>query len=291
MNLTGSIAALVTPFVQGEVDYKALADLVEWHVSEGTSALAVCATTGESPTLSRQERYDVLAAAAASARGRLPVIAGIGTNCTREAVDLAGLARQAGADAVLHATGYYNKPTQAQIINHFRVLDQACELPILLYNIPSRTGIELTIDTVAILSELDRVRGIKDSTGQVGRVSLEMRRVRKPFAFLSGDDMTALGYFAHGGVGSISVTANVAPKAYARFAQAALEGDFATARELNATLCELHSALFIEPSPGGAKYALSRLGLCRDELRLPMTSVTEQARARIDEAMSALGLL
>lgn len=288
MKLTGSIAALVTPFNQGKVDDKALSELVEWHIAEGTSALAVGATTGESPALTVQERFDLLSLAVRVARGRLPIIAGLSSNHTREAILLATSAREAGADAILHATGFYNKPTQSQLIGHFKELDAVSELPILLYNIPSRTGIELSVDTVATLAGLPRVQGIKDSTGNVSRVTEERLRITKPFSFLSGDDATALGYLAHGGMGSISVTANLVPRRYAEFIRAAREGDFLRARELNDRMMALHRALFLEPNPAGIKYALSRQGLCRNELRLPMTPVSEAVQEQIDQAMQAL---
>jgi len=291
MPFTGSIPALVTPFHEGQVDLAAIAGLVEWHIAEGSDALAVCATTGESPTLSLAERRDILVTAVKVARGRLPIIAGANSNSTRDAIALVAQAREAGVDGVLHATGFYNKPTQAQLIGHFAALDQACELPVLLYNIPSRTGIELSVDTVATLSALPSVVGIKDTTGQLSRLSLERQRITKPFAFLSGDDSSALGYIAHGGQGSISVTANLVPRRYAQFIHAATRGDFATARTLHDALCSLHAALFVEPSPGGIKYAMSRLGLCRNELRLPMTPVTEAACEVIDTAMQRLGLM
>ncbi len=288
MKLTGSIAALVTPFDQGKVDDKALSELVEWHIAEGTAALAVGATTGESPSLTVQERFDLLSLAVRVARGRLPIIAGLSSNSTREAILLATSAREAGADAILHATGFYNKPTQSQLIGHFKELDAVSELPILLYNIPSRTGIELSVDTVATLAGLPRVQGIKDSTGNVSRVTEERLRITKPFSFLSGDDATALGYLAHGGMGSISVTANLVPRRYAEFIRAAREGDFLRARELNDRMMALHRALFLEPNPAGIKYALSRQGLCRNELRLPMTPVPDAVQEQIDRAMQAL---
>jgi 4-hydroxy-tetrahydrodipicolinate synthase len=291
MKFSGSIPALITPFVDDRFDVGTLSALIDWHVEQGSSGLVICGTTGECPTLTHEEHVTVIREAVRLAKGRIPIIAGAGSNSTQEALALTVAAEKAGADALLHVTGYYNKPTQRQVIEHFRRIDQATQLPILVYNIPSRTGQELTVDTIVELSALEHVTGVKDSTGDVGRVTLERLRIAKPFAFLSGDDGTALGYIAHGGAGCISVTANVAPALCAQMCVAAQAGRMADARALQDRLMPLHMALFLEPSPGGVKYAMSRLGLCRNELRPPLGVIGAQAKAAIDAAMSVAGLL
>lgn len=290
MKFSGSIPALITPFTNDAVNFDTLAKLIEWHIAEGSSALVICGTTGECPTLSHQEQFETIATAVKIARGRIPIIAGAGSNCTREALDLTSLAKKAGADAALHATGYYNKPSQAQVIEHFRAVDAASELPIIVYNIPSRTGIEFSIETMAKLAEFKNIVGVKDSTGNVARLSQERIRINKEFSYLSGDDGTVLGYMAHGGAGCISVTANIVPRMYADFIAAGLKGDFETARSLQDKMIELHMSLFIEPSPGGAKYALSRMGLCENTLRAPITPITDAARERMDIALARVGI-
>jgi len=290
MRLTGSIPALVTPFVDDRFDASTLGALIDWHVEHGSSGLVICGTTGECPTLTHEEHIAVIREAVCLAKGRIPIIAGVGSNSTQEALALIAVAERSGADALLHVTGYYNKPTQRQVIGHFRRLDQATQLPILVYNIPSRTGQELSVDTLVELSMLEHVAGVKDSTGNVGRVTLERLRIAKPFAFLSGDDATALGYIAHGGAGCISVTANVAPALCSEMCAHAQAGRMGEARSLQDRLMPLHMALFLEPSPGGVKYAMSRLGLCRNELRMPLGEISVQAKAAIDAAMAIAGL-
>ena len=290
MKFTGSIPALVTPFRNGEVDFDCLAQLIEWQIAEGSSGLVICGTTGECPTLSYEEQYQVVSFSVTQANKRIPIIAGASSNSTREALHLTDCAEKAGADGVLHATGYYNKPSQAQVIEHYKAIDACTSLPIIVYNIPSRAGIEFSVDTIAVLAQLEQVVGIKDSTGNPARISQERLRIDKPFSFLSGDDATALGYIAHGGHGCISVTANVVPRLYADFIAAALRGDFNQAQVLQQRLISLHMALFIEPSPGGAKYAMAKLGRCENELRLPITPITQAAQERVDAALAlALG--
>ncbi len=290
MKFSGSIPALITPFTNDAVNFETLAKLIEWHIAEGSSALVICGTTGECPTLSHQEQYETIATAVKVARGRIPIIAGAGSNCTREALELTALAKQAGADGTLHATGYYNKPSQAQVIEHFRAIDAAAQLPIIAYNIPSRTGIEFSVDTMAKLAEMPNIVGVKDSTGDMGRLSLERTKIKKEFSYLTGDDSSALGYIAHGGVGCISVTANIVPRMYADFIAAAVKGDFVTARELQDKMIDLHLSLFVEPSPGGAKYALSRMGLCENNLRAPLTPITAAAQEKMDFALAKVGI-
>ncbi|HBP29345.1 MAG TPA: 4-hydroxy-tetrahydrodipicolinate synthase [Advenella kashmirensis] len=290
MLFSGSIPALITPFVHGAYHRATLKSLVQWHISEGSSALVICGTTGEGPTLGCQEFSKVLADAVRFSKGRLPIIAGTGSNSTNAALTLQRIAETTGAEATLHVTGYFNKPTQLQVIEHFRILDRSTRLPIIVYNVPGRTGQELSIETIAELANLENVIGIKDSTGNVARVSLERLMITRPFSFLSGDDATCLGYMAHGGNGCISVTANIAPALCSRMINAAEQGDFKEARSLQDLLMPLHSALFLEPNPAGIKYAMSKLGLCANELRTPLTCVTEKVRLRIDLAMKNAGL-
>jgi 4-hydroxy-tetrahydrodipicolinate synthase len=287
----GSIPAMITPFNGSDIDFSALRSLIDWHIDQGSSALVICGTTGEAPTLSNDEHIAVVEAAVACARGRIPIIAGAGSNSTSEAVALTQSAERAGAAATLHATGYYNKPSQHQLINYYQDIAAATNRPVLLYNIPSRTGVDISIDSIYTLSELGCISGTKDSTGDVSRVTQERLRVTKPFCFLSGDDSTALGYIAHGGHGCISVTANVAPRLYADMISAALSGEFSYARTLQDRMMPLHKALFVEPSPGGIKYAMSRFGLCREDIRAPLTPISDAARAQIDAALAFSGLL
>lgn len=289
MLFSGSIPALVTPFVEGKYHQSTLQRLIDWHVEQGSSGLVICGTTGECPTLSHDEHISVITDAVRFAAGRIPIIAGAGSNATREALALTRASEEAGADGVLHVTGYYNKPTQRQVVEHFAAIDRITRLPILVYNIPARTGQELSVDTIEELAQLEHVVGVKDSTGNVARVTQERARIRKPFTFLSGDDSTSLGYVAHGGGGCISVTANVVPALCARMIAAALANDWPAARDLQDRLMPLHTALFLEPSPAGVKYAMSKLGLCTNELRAPLSCATTASCAAIDEAMAGIG--
>ena len=289
MELKGSIPALITPFDGGEVNFTILNQLIDWHVEQGSSALVICGTTGESPTLDHDEQISIIRQAVEMANGQIPIIAGTGSNCTDEALYLSKAAQDAGADYILHATGYYNNPTQGQVISHFEAINDAVSIPIIVYNIPSRTGMELTVDSISKLAELSNICGVKDSTGSVDRVTLEKKVISKPFSFLSGDDSTALGYMAHGGHGCISVTANIAPKQCAKMFKAALDGDFESARRITDSLMPMHKALFLEPSPAGIKYAMSEKGLCPNELRRPLTPVSADAQKVIDHALMHLG--
>ena len=288
---SGSIPALVTPFHDDRVDVDAVHRLVDWHAREGSSAVVVGGTTGESPTLSDDELALLVRTARDAARGRLAVIAGAGSNVTAHAIASSRVAEQAGADALLHVTGYYNKPSQRQVVEHFRAVAAATRLPILVYNIPSRTGQELSLDTMAALARLETVVGVKDSTNDVARVTRERARIAGPFSFLTGNDTNALGYRAHGGHGCISVTANVAPGLCARMHALADAGDMAGAGSIQDRLMPLHDALFIEPSPAGIKYAMARLDLCREDLRAPLLPVEASTRAAIDDALAIAGLL
>lgn len=286
----GSLVALITPFRRGQIDDVALRRLVDWHVAEGTHGIVACATTGEAPTLSHEEHDRVLKIVVEEVQGGVPVIAGAGSNNTSEALELTRSAERIGAVAALHVTGYYNKPTQEQHYRHFKLIHDATGIPIIIYNIPSRTGIEITVETMAKLAALPRVVGVKDATGNVGRLSDERLKIGSNFAFLSGDDATSLGYMAHGGQGCISVTANVAPRLCADFHERCLADDFVAARILNDRLMPLHRALFIEPNPAGVKCAAELLGLCDGEIRPPMGPVERETRERIHQALTGLQL-
>lgn len=287
----GSIPALVTPFKDGELDLETLAKLVEWHIAEGSHGLVPVGTTGESPTLSHEEHVRVIAEVVKAAAGRVPVIAGAGSNSTEEGIYLIREAERVGADAALVVTPYYNKPTQRGMIAHFKAMHDACNLPIIIYNIPGRSVVDMTPETMAELAGLPRIIGVKDATGKIERVSQQRALCGPDFIQLSGEDATALGFNAHGGVGCISVTANVAPRLCAEFQEATLRGDFARALEYQDRLMPLHEAIFIEPGLCGAKYALSRLGMCSEEVRLPLVPILPETRARIDAAMRHAGLI
>ena len=289
--IKGSMPALVTPFKNGELDLDTLKKLVEWHIEQGSTGLVPVGTTGESPTLSHEEHETVIETVVKAAAGRVPVIAGAGSNSTVEGIRLIRFAEKAGADAALVVTPYYNKPTQAGLIAHFTAMHDACNLPIVIYNIPPRSVIDMTPATMGELAKLPRIIGVKDATGKLERVSQQRITCGPDFIQLSGEDATALGFNAHGGVGCISVTANVAPKLCAEFQQATLRGDYKTALDYQDRLMPLHEAIFIEPGLVGAKYALSVLGLCSDEVRLPLVGLTEGTKDRIKAAMRHAGLI
>ncbi len=287
----GSMPALVTPFRNGELDLETLRKLVEWHIGEGSTGLVPCGTTGESPTLTHEEHETVVAEVIKAAAGRVPVIAGAGSNNTLEAIRLSQHAQSVGADGVLIVTPYYNKPTQRGMIAHFTAVHDCCTLPIIIYNIPPRSVVDMTPATMGKLAELPRIIGVKDATGKLERVSQQRASCGPDFIQLSGEDATALGFNAHGGTGCISVTANVAPRLCAEFQQATLAGDYAKALAYQDQLMPLHEAIFIEPGLVGAKYAMSRLGLCSEEVRSPLTGLEDSTKAAIDAAMSHAGLL
>ncbi|MEL7138664.1 MAG: 4-hydroxy-tetrahydrodipicolinate synthase [Pseudomonadota bacterium] len=289
--LRGSMPALVTPLADGQVDEAALEALVEWQIREGSHGLVPVGTTGESPTLSHDEHRLVVERVVKVADKRVPVVAGAGSNSTVEAVGLAKHAESIGADALLVVTPYYNKPTQAGLIAHYTAIHDACGLPIIIYNIPGRSVIDMSVETMATLAELPRIVGVKDATGDVTRVSKQRAASGAEFVQLSGEDASALGFNAHGGVGCISVTANVAPALCARFQEATLAGDYATALALQDKLMPLHDAIFLEPGLAGAKYGLSLLGHCRNEVRLPLLPISKPVEARIKSAMVHAGLL
>ncbi|HPD93908.1 MAG: 4-hydroxy-tetrahydrodipicolinate synthase [Rhodobacter sp.] len=287
----GSLPALITPFRDGAVDFEALESLVEWHIAEGSHGLVPVGTTGESPTLTHDEHEAVVEAVVKAVKGRVPVIAGAGSNNTVEAIRLIRHAEKVGADAALVVTPYYNKPTQAGLLAHYRALHEASSLPIVIYNIPGRSVIDMTPETMGELAALPRIVGVKDATGKIERVSQQRQTCGRDFVQLSGEDATALGFNAHGGVGCISVTANVAPRLCAEFQEATLRGDFASALDYQDRLMPLHTAIFLEPGVAGAKYAMARLGLCRDDVRLPLVGVSAPVAGAIDAALRHAGLL
>lgn len=287
----GSIPALVTPFRDGAVDHDTLAALVEWHIAEGSTGIVPVGTTGESPTLSHEEHIAVIDTVVRAAAGRVPVIAGAGSNSTAEGVFLIREAEAVGADAALVVTPYYNKPTQAGLIAHFTAMHDACTLPIVIYNIPGRSVVDMTPETMGVLARLPRIIGVKDATGRLERVSQQRAACGPEFVQLSGEDATALGFNAHGGVGCISVTANVAPRLCAEFQAATLAGDYAKALTYQDRLMPLHEAIFLEPGLAGAKYGLSLLGRCSADVRLPLVGLTAPVQERIRAAMAFAGVL
>ncbi|MEO1239590.1 MAG: 4-hydroxy-tetrahydrodipicolinate synthase [Pseudomonadota bacterium] len=287
----GSIPALVTPMKDGAVDYPTLEALVEWHIGAGSSGLVPVGTTGESPTLSHAEHEAVVECVVKAAAGRVPVIAGAGSNNTEEGKGLIRHAAAVGADAALVVTPYYNKPTQAGLIAHYTAMHEAAEIPIIIYNIPGRSIIDMSVATMAELAKLPRIIGVKDATGDITRVSQTRAACGPDFVQVSGEDASALGFNAHGGVGCISVTANVAPALCAEFQAATLAGDYAKALALQDRLMPLHEAIFREPGLAGAKYGLSLLGRCENEVRLPLMTVTAPVEAEMRAAMEHAGLL
>lgn len=287
----GSMPALVTPFSNGALDLDALKRLVDWHIAEGSSGLVPVGTTGESPTLSHDEHEAVIAEVVKAAAGRVPVIAGAGSNNTVETIRFVEFAQKVGADAALVVTPYYNKPTQRGLIAHFTAAHDCADVPIIIYNIPGRSVVDMTPATMAELAKLPRIIGVKDATGDIARVSQQRASCGADFVQLSGEDATALGFNAHGGVGCISVTANVAPRLCAEFQAATLAGDYAKALEYQDKLMPLHEAIFMEPGLVGAKYGLSKLGLCSTEVRSPLTGLEDSTKAAIDAAMAHAGLL
>lgn len=287
----GSIPALVTPFKNGAIDRDAFTNLIERQIEGGSTALVPCGTTGESATLSHAEHKEVVELCIQVARGRVPVIAGAGSNSTREAIELIEHAKTVGADAALVICPYYNKPDQAGLEAHFRAINDAVSLPVILYNVPSRTACDLLPETVAKLASLPNVVGIKDASNDLGRVSMHAALTTgAQFTQLSGEDPSSLGHRVMGGTGCISVTANVAPDLCAQMHAAFDAGDLDKARALDQRLIHLHKAMFLAPSPGPAKYVLAKMGLCSDDVRLPIVSPDEGTKAQIDQAMERAGL-
>ena len=291
MRFQGSITALVTPFNNGGLDERAFRDIVEWQIAEGTDGLVPVGTTGESPTLSHAEHHHVVEWCVDQAKGRVPVIAGAGSNSTVEAVDLARHAEKAGADAVLVVTPYYNKPSQEGLYRHFKAVNDAIGIPIFLYNIPGRSVIDMSVETMARLSQLKNIAGVKDATAKLDRVSLQRAACDPDFIQLSGEDGTALGFNVHGGRGCISVTSNVAPRLCAEFQDACLAGNYAGALKIQDRLMPLHVALFVDNSPAPTKYALSLLGKCSDAIRLPLGPLSDASKRAVRSAMVHAGLV
>jgi 4-hydroxy-tetrahydrodipicolinate synthase len=287
----GSFTALVTPFKNGSLDEKAFRDIVDWQIEEGTNGLVPVGTTGESPTLSHDEHKKVVEWCIDQADGRVPVIAGSGSNSTAEAIELSRHAEDAGADAVLIVTPYYNKPTQEGLYQHYKAINDAIGIPIIIYNIPGRSIVDMSVETMARLYELKNITGVKDATANMARVSQQRAAMGPDFNQLSGEDITALGFMTHGGHGCISVTSNVAPRLCAEFQTACLKGDFAAALRLQDKLSPLHINLFIETSPSPIKYAMSLIGKCADTVRLPMVPASEKAKTAVRQAMVHAGLI
>lgn len=287
----GSFPALVTPFKNGAVDVETLKKLVEWHIGEGSHGLVPVGTTGESPTLTHQEHEMVVEEVVRAAAGRIPVIAGAGSNNTLEGIRLMQHAHKVGADAALVVTPYYNKPTQAGLIAHFTALHDCCDLPIIIYNIPGRSVVDMMPETMGTLAKLPRIIGVKDATGDLARVCAQRITCGKEFIQISGEDATAHGFNAHGGVGVISVTANVAPKLVAQVQEATLAGDYAKALDLQDRLMPLHRAIFVEPGLVGVKYAMSRLGLCSEEVRSPLVGLSDPTKTLVENGMRHAGLI
>lgn len=289
--IQGSMPALVTPFKDGAVDVATLKSLVEWQIESGSSGLVPVGTTGESPTLTHLEHEAVIEEVVKAADGRVPVIAGAGSNNTAEGIRLIQHAERVGADAALVVTPYYNKPTQEGLYQHFKSMHDAADLPIVIYNIPGRSVVDMSVETMARLAELPRIIGVKDATADLSRVPQQRLACGKDFIQVSGEDATALGFNAHGGTGCISVTANVAPALCAEMQNATLSGDYATALEITDRLMPLHIAIFLEPGLAGAKYGLSLLGKCSDKVRLPLVPLSDPTKTAIRDAMVHAGLL
>jgi 4-hydroxy-tetrahydrodipicolinate synthase len=287
----GSFVALITPFRNGKVDEKGFQDFVAWQIAQGTNGLVPCGTTGESPTLSHEEHERVVELCIEVARGRVPVMAGTGSNSTAEAISLTRHAKAAGADAALVVCPYYNRPTQEGLYQHFRAIHDAVDLPLFIYNIPGRSAVDMSVATMARLAELPNIAGVKDATADLVRPLRTRLAIGKGFCQLSGEDATAVPFLAQGGHGCISVTANVAPQACAEMHAAWQRGDLETVAVINDRLMPLHDALFVETSPGPVKYAASLLGRSSADLRLPMAPIAEATATRVEQAMRSAGLL
>lgn len=288
----GSITALITPFRDGTFDEDAFRHFVNWQIEQGTNGLVPCGTTGESPTLDHKEHRRVTEVCIEVAAGRVPVIAGCGSNSTNEAIGLLQHAKDAGADAGLVVTPYYNKPNQEGMFQHFKALNDAVDLPIIIYNIPPRSVVDMDVATMdRCFRELKNIVGVKDATGNLARIPLQRVASGTDFIQLSGEDQTALAFNAHGGHGCISVASNIAPKILSDFQNACQSGDFAKALEIQDCMTPLHDVLFVEPNPGPVKYAAELLGLCAADMRLPLVPITEETKAKVKAAMIHAGLL
>jgi 4-hydroxy-tetrahydrodipicolinate synthase len=290
--LRGSITALITPFADGAVDEKAFSAFIDWQIAEGSHGLVPMGTTGENPTVSHAEHRRILEICVKTANKRVPDIAGCGSNSTAEAVSLIRFAESIGADAILSVVPYYNKPTQEGMFQHFSAVAEATRLPIIVYSVPGRTVVDVAVETLARLRERHaNIAGAKDATADMARATLQREKLGPDFILLSGEDISALGFNAHGGTGCISVTANVAPRLLSQFQNACQQGNYALALELQDKVAPLHRSLFLEGNPGGIKYAVSRLGRCRNEFRLPIVPVGRATEEAIDAAMAHAGIL
>ncbi len=290
--IVGSIVALVTPMREdGSVDHDTLRALIDWHIAEGTDCIGVVGTTGESPTVNVEEHWEVIRVAVEHARGRVPIMAGTGANSTAEAIEHARYAAKVGADCTLSVVPYYNKPSQEGIYLHFKAITEACDLPMVLYNVPGRTVADMQPDTALRLAQLPGIVGIKEASGDIERAAYLIKHAPRGFAIYSGDDGTAIALMLLGGQGNVSVTANVAPRAMHELCVAALEGRVREATQIHLRLLALHSALFVEPSPAPAKWALSRLGRGANAMRLPITPLSVAGQARVEQAMREAGVL
>jgi len=290
--IVGSIVALVTPMLEdGNVDYPALRRLIDWHIAEGTDCIGVVGTTGESPTLSHEEHREVIRVSVEHAKGRVPIMAGAGSNSTREAIELSAYAKQVGADCTLQVVPYYNKPTQQGMFDHFKAIAEAVDIPVVLYNVPGRTVADMQVDTVLRLAQVPGIVGIKEATGNIERAAWLVRNAPKGFSIYSGDDPTAVALMLLGGHGNVSVTANVAPRAMHELCMAAVAGDAKRAAEIHMKLLPLHKQLFCEPNPIPVKWALERLGRCGETLRTPLTPLSADGRKAVEQALIESGLL
>ena len=287
----GSFTAMITPFKNGELDEVALRHNVNFQIENGTHGLVPVGTTGESPTVTEEEHKRVIQVVVEESAGRVPVIAGAGSNNPVEALAFAKAAEQSGADGILCVAGYYNRPSQEGLYQHFKYIHDASELPMVIYNIPPRAIVDILPETLARLAELPRVVGVKDATGDLARPSIEKHIIGDQFSYLSGEDLTAIAYNVVGGNGCISVTSNVAPKLCSELQLACMQGDYVKAQSIHEKLVPLHQSLFVEPSPAGIKYAMSLIGLCQDDVRLPILPLQTESKERIKAAMQALNLL
>ena len=287
----GSYVALITPLRNGAFDETAFRDFVEWHISEGTDGLVPCGTTGESPTLSHEEHRKVTEICIEVAKKRVPVIAGAGSNSTEEAIGLAQHAKEAGADAVLVVTPYYNKPTQAGLYSHYKAINDEARIPIIIYNIPGRSIIDMSVDTMVALSKLEYIIGVKDATSVLDRPILTTLACGRDFCQLSGEDGTAVPFLAAGGHGCISVTGNILPRLCSEMQHAWMEGNIQKAMDIQEKLMPVHAAMFCETSPGPVKYAAELLGLSTSEARLPITDIADSSKKQVEEALKGVGAL
>ena len=290
--IVGSIVALITPMHEdGSVDYDALRRLIDWHIDEGTDCIGVVGTTGESPTVSVEEHWEIIRVAVEHARGRVPIMAGTGANSTREAIEHSRYARKAGADCTLSVVPYYNKPSQEGIYRHFKAIAEAVDVPMVLYNVPGRTVADMQVETALRLAQVPGIVGIKEASGEIDRAAWLIKLAPKGFSIYSGDDSTAVALMLLGGHGNVSVTANVAPRAMHALCDAALAGNAREAAAIHLKLLPLHKTLFVESSPAPTKWAMAKLGLCGAALRLPITPLTEAGQKSVEQAMRESGLL